>query len=105
MNPLIALSLALITCGALLVWVGTRAYHPPRHITIDVPPYGPGLTIRPTGAPSSPHPAGITQLSIMLAAIAEARSSGGSATITPAAITRLRLLCGRHVLAHLGIDP
>ncbi len=99
--------LLLLLAGCLIF----RFAHRPneatsRDITIDVPRYGSGFTIRATNAPIRRHQgAGITQISIILAAIANARESGGEVTITEAAATRLRLTASPHVLRLLDIDP
>jgi hypothetical protein len=77
-----------------------------RDITIDVPRFGPGFIVRPTHGPTRRHQgAGITQISILLAAIANTRESGGEIAITEPAATRLRMTAGPHVLRLLDIDP
>ena len=99
--------LLLLLAGCILF----RLTHRPaevarRDISVDVPRYGPGFIVRPTNAPIRRHQgAGITQLSIVLAAITNARESGGEVTITEAAATRLRMTAGPHVLRLLDIDP
>jgi hypothetical protein len=104
---LLVLLLAALLAGCLIF---RFAYRPgeatSRDITIDVPRYGPGFIVRPTNAPIRRHQgAGITQISIVLAAIANAHNSGGEVTITEAAATRLRMTAGPHVLRLLDIDP
>ena len=106
-ETLLLLLLLLLLAGCILF----RLTHRPaevarRDIIVDVPRYGPGFTIRPTHGPTRRHRgAGITQISIVLAAIANARESGGEVTITEAAAIRLRLTAGPHVLRLLDIDP
>jgi hypothetical protein len=99
--------LLLLLAGCLIF----RFAHRPadttrRDITVDVPLFGPGFIVRPTHGPTRRHQgAGITQISIILAAIANARESGGEVTITEPAATRLRMTAGPHVLRLLHIDP
>jgi hypothetical protein len=99
--------LLLLLAGCILFQLSERAKAATRRdITVDVPLFGPGFTIRPTDAPIRRHQgAGITQISIILAAIANARESGGEVTITEPAATRLRMTAGPHVLRLLDIDP
>jgi hypothetical protein len=99
--------LLLLLAGCILFRLTYRpADTSRRDITIDVPRYGPGFTIRPTGAPIRRHQgAGITQISLILAAITDAREGGGEVIITEPAATRLRMTAGPHVLRLLDIDP
>ena len=99
--------LLLLLAGCILFQLAHRAKAASRrNITVDVPLFGPGFIVRPTHGPTRRHQgAGITQISIVLAAIANARESGGEVTITEAAATRLRLTAGPHVLRLLDIDP
>jgi hypothetical protein len=106
-EAILPLLLLLLLAGCLIFRFAHRPTEATSHdITIDVPRYGPGFTIRPTHGPARRHQgAGITQISIVLAAVANARESGGEVTFTEPAATRLRLTAGPHVLRLLDIDP
>jgi len=108
-HPLLTaiLGFTAIALGALLVWLPTRyTTQTPTDITIDIRPYRPGFVIRPTTGPHLPHhDAAITDAMIVLSAITRARKAGATVTITDPALSRLRLACGGHTLAAMGVTP
>jgi hypothetical protein len=99
--------LLLLLAGCILFHLSERAKAATRRdITVDVPRYGPGFTLRPTNAPPSPNPgASITQVEILFAAIRATQQAGGKVTMTHPALARLRVRCDPAQLAAMGIGP